>query len=347
MTAIFLQSDRQSLLVMMVGVSFCSRWPPPRLTFHEARIPVAFCRAHGILAAGTARTCSITLSMLRASDGNSMPPLKPLSASGLVWALVSCGSGLLAACGGGADAPGPVQSAGTAGVAGSVAQDCRCMPAMAEVAAPSAVPLAAQGLLAAQVATLPVAARAPLGRRPLATVLLRRMVFSPVVKLSETGCVEPCKSHEAQRARRELRGQQPACGPILPTKRAHSCCRPAEKFTYAIAKPNAADCPNGTADDGRWDFPVGSVMIKTFAFDTKFGRNALVSCMSMPQTGSVTATSGNEAQTEATVVVVRRSSGHVQHRHAQRRLALPEPEGLHELPQRGRWLHARSRVPRK
>jgi len=32
---------------------------------------------------------------------------------------------------------------------------------------------------------------------------------------------------------------------------------------------NASDCPMGTSDDGRWDFPVGTVLIKTFSFDSK------------------------------------------------------------------------------
>ena len=29
------------------------------------------------------------------------------------------------------------------------------------------------------------------------------------------------------------------------------------------------DCPAGSADDGKWELPVGAVMIKTFSFDDK------------------------------------------------------------------------------
>ena len=32
---------------------------------------------------------------------------------------------------------------------------------------------------------------------------------------------------------------------------------------------NPTECPQGAADDGKWVFPVGTVMIKNFMFDGK------------------------------------------------------------------------------
>ena len=68
-----------------------------------------------------------------------------------------------------------------------------------------------------------------------------------------------------------------------------------------------ADCPMGNADDGRWDFPIGTVMVKIFMFDTKLVETRLFMHTSTTNNSPSGDWIGygykwNEAQTEATLV---------------------------------------------
>ena len=80
-----------------------------------------------------------------------------------------------------------------------------------------------------------------------------------------------------------------------------SSCPPARRFTVRDCTATPAHCPNGAADDGRWVFPVGTVMIKTFAFDTKLVETRLFMHNDADNwTGY--SYQWDEAQTEATLV---------------------------------------------
>jgi uncharacterized repeat protein (TIGR03806 family) len=93
-------------------------------------------------------------------------------------------------------------------------------------------------------------------------------VFSPIMKLSETGCVDPANPTKPVATAVSYEVNSPLWSDLADKTRAFFV--PAGSKIHVrdcTAKP--ADCPNGAADEGRWDFPVGSVMIKTFAFDSK------------------------------------------------------------------------------
>ncbi len=88
------------------------------------------------------------------------------------------------------------------------------------------------------------------------------------MKLSETGCVDPANPATPAATALSYEVNSPLWSDAADKTRAFVLPVGAKIHVRdCTAKP--ADCPNGTADDGRWDFPVGSVMIKTFAFDSK------------------------------------------------------------------------------
>ncbi len=61
-----------------------------------------------------------------------------------------------------------------------------------------------------------------------------------------------------------------------------------------------AACPKGTSDDGRWVFPVGTVMVKSFLFDDKLIETRLLVRTDADQWNGYSY-QWNEAQTDATV----------------------------------------------
>jgi uncharacterized repeat protein (TIGR03806 family) len=93
-------------------------------------------------------------------------------------------------------------------------------------------------------------------------------VFSPITKLSDTGCVDPANPTKPTSHAVSYEVNSPLWSDSADKTRAFVLPAGA-KIHVRACSVNAADCPNGIADDGRWDFPVGSVMIKTFAFDSK------------------------------------------------------------------------------
>jgi uncharacterized repeat protein (TIGR03806 family) len=93
-------------------------------------------------------------------------------------------------------------------------------------------------------------------------------VFSPIETLSKTGCVDPSDPRKpiARAIAYELNS------PLWSDSadKARAFVLPAGgKIHVRDCASTASDCPMGTADDGRWDFPVGSVLIKLFSFDSK------------------------------------------------------------------------------
>jgi uncharacterized repeat protein (TIGR03806 family) len=93
-------------------------------------------------------------------------------------------------------------------------------------------------------------------------------VFSPIETLSQTGCVDPTDPRKpiARAVTYEL--NSPLWSDSADKARAFVLPAGA-KIHVRDCAANPSDCPMGTQDDGRWNFPVGTVMIKIFMFDGK------------------------------------------------------------------------------
>ena len=93
-------------------------------------------------------------------------------------------------------------------------------------------------------------------------------VFSPIDTLSQTGCVDPTDPRKPIARAVSYEVNSPLWSDSADKERAFVL--PAGGKIHVrdcVATPS--DCPMGTQDDGRWDFPVGTVMIKIFMFDEK------------------------------------------------------------------------------
>jgi uncharacterized repeat protein (TIGR03806 family) len=134
-------------------------------------------------------------------------------------------------------------------------------------------------------------------------------VFSPIVKLSQTGCTDPTDTRKpiARAVAYEL--NSPLWSDSADKQRAFVLPAGAKIHirNCTASAPNLTDCPNGIQDDGRWDFPVGTVMIKIFMFDQKLVETRLF--MHLNATNWVGYSyEWDEAQTDATIVSADRVS---------------------------------------
>jgi len=93
-------------------------------------------------------------------------------------------------------------------------------------------------------------------------------VFSPITKLSLTGCVDATDPKKPIARAVSYEVNSPLWSDSADKARAF-VLPVGGKIHVRDCAANAADCPNGTQDNGRWDFPVGTVMIKEFMFDGK------------------------------------------------------------------------------
>lgn len=94
-------------------------------------------------------------------------------------------------------------------------------------------------------------------------------VFSPIMKLADTGCVDPANPTKPTSQAVSYEVNSPLWSDSADKTRAFVLPAGGKIHVRNCTTTNLADCPNGIADDGRWDFPVGTVMIKTFGFDGK------------------------------------------------------------------------------
>jgi uncharacterized repeat protein (TIGR03806 family) len=111
-------------------------------------------------------------------------------------------------------------------------------------------------------------------------------VFSPVTQLSKTGCVD-------------------AADPKKPVARAIAYDVNSPLWSDSADKTRAFVLPAGAkihvASDGHWDFPVGTAMLKTFAFDAKLVETRLFMRVDADNWVGYSY-QWNEAQTDATIV---------------------------------------------
>jgi hypothetical protein len=134
--------------------------------------------------------------------------------------------------------------------------------------------------------------------------------YSPVDKLSLTGCMDPVTLTKFVSRAVPYEVQSPLWSDNAQKTRAFVL--PANgKIHVKDCTANPSECPQGAADDGKWVFPVGTVMIKNFMFDGKFVETRLFMRMNDdPMLGWVGyGYEWNEAQTEATVAPDSRDTG--------------------------------------
>jgi uncharacterized repeat protein (TIGR03806 family) len=128
-------------------------------------------------------------------------------------------------------------------------------------------------------------------------------VFSPIIKLSQTGCTDPTDTRKPIARAVTYEVNSPLWSDSADKQRAF-VLPTGEKIhirSCTASAPNTTDCPNGIQDDGRWDFPVGTVMIKIFMFDQKLVETRLFMHLNADNWVGYSY-EWDEAQTDATIV---------------------------------------------
>ena len=129
-------------------------------------------------------------------------------------------------------------------------------------------------------------------------------IYSPIMMLSQTGCVDPTDPRKPIAKAVSYEVNSPLWSDSANKVRAFVL--PAGKKIHIRKCSVQGDCPGGAADEGRWDFPVGTVMIKIFMFDAKLVETRLFMHMG-DDTGADAGWIGygyqwDETQKDATVV---------------------------------------------
>ena len=135
-------------------------------------------------------------------------------------------------------------------------------------------------------------------------------VYSPIEKLSQTGCMDPVTLTKFVSRAVPYEVNSPLWSDNATKTRAFVL--PAGgKIHVKNCAATPSDCPQGPADDGKWVFPVGTVMIKNFMFDGKLVETRLFMHLSDdPMMGWVGyGYEWNEPQTEATIAPTDRDMG--------------------------------------
>jgi len=152
------------------------------------------------------------------------------------------------------------------------------------------------------------------------------MTTLPVCKLSLTGCMDPNTPTQVNSKAVYYEVNSPLWSDNAAKTRAF-VLPPGGKIHVKNCQPNAGDAalgecvapngvPNGPADTGKWVFPVGTVMIKSFMFDGKLVETRLLMHVDDQTASMLQLKYGfppgsnwvgynyqwNEAQTEATVL---------------------------------------------
>jgi uncharacterized repeat protein (TIGR03806 family) len=98
---------------------------------------------------------------------------------------------------------------------------------------------------------------------------------TPAVNLVDTGCVDPSDPRKPPPNAVTYEVNSPLWSDSADKQRAFIL--PLGKKIHVRDCASApSDCPAGAADDGRWDFPVGTVMFKSFLFDGKLVETRLL-----------------------------------------------------------------------
>lgn len=128
----------------------------------------------------------------------------------------------------------------------------------------------------------------------------------PLTKLSQTGCVDSANPRQFSARVIPYEVNSPLWSDFADKTRG-LVLPPGGKIRVLDCAATPAACAQGTADSGRWLFPVGTVMIKNFLFDDKFVETRLF--VHFPDDTWVGYSyAWNEAQTDATIVPEARTS---------------------------------------
>jgi hypothetical protein len=124
-------------------------------------------------------------------------------------------------------------------------------------------------------------------------------IYLPIDKLSLTGCMDPktLTKFVSRAVPYEVNSPLWSDGA---TKTRAFVLPAGKKIHVRDCAANPGECLQGPADTGKWDFPVGSVMIKNFMFDDKFVETRLLMRVD-DATWVGYGYEWNEAQTEATI----------------------------------------------
>ena len=155
-------------------------------------------------------------------------------------------------------------------------------------------------------------------------------VFSPITVLSQTGCVDPTDPRKPVSSAISYEVNSPLWSDSADKQRAF-VLPPGMTIHVRDCAANPSECPGGIADDGRWDFPVGAVMIKIFMFDTKLVETRLFMHVDADNWVGYSY-EWDESADRRQDCLDRPRRRHIRHRHAQRRVALPKPGRLSQLP---------------
>jgi uncharacterized repeat protein (TIGR03806 family) len=124
-------------------------------------------------------------------------------------------------------------------------------------------------------------------------------VDEPLARLSATGCVSPTDPTALAATVIPYEVASPLWSDGADKRRGLALPDGAKiHVNDCAAEPDA--CPEGTGDDGRWVFPVGTVMVKSFLFDGKLVETRLLVHAGADQWNGYSYR-WNEEQTEATV----------------------------------------------
>jgi len=123
---------------------------------------------------------------------------------------------------------------------------------------------------------------------------------TPAAQLVDTGCVDPADPRKPAASAVSYEVNSPLWSDSADKQRAFVLPAGGKIHVRDCVNNAATDCPGGVADDGRWVFPVGSVMIKIFMFDDKLVETRLF--MHLDQDNWVGYSyEWDEAQTDATI----------------------------------------------
>lgn len=98
---------------------------------------------------------------------------------------------------------------------------------------------------------------------------------TPATNLVDTGCVDAADPRKPAANAVTYEVNSPLWSDSADKTRAF-ILPPGKKIHVRDCSAAPADCPAGSADDGRWDFPIGTVMVKSFAFDGKLVETRLL-----------------------------------------------------------------------
>jgi uncharacterized repeat protein (TIGR03806 family) len=125
-------------------------------------------------------------------------------------------------------------------------------------------------------------------------------VDQPIVKLSDTGCMDPNNPTKLASIVVPYEVNSPLWSDNANKERGFVIPK-GSKIHVKDCATASAECTQGPQDTGKWVMPVGTVMVKSFSFDGKLVETRLL-MHTDDATWSGYSYQWNEAQTEATVV---------------------------------------------